>query len=325
MSRIFICYRRNDSAGHAGWLQKELESRFGRSRVYMDIDSIPAGALWEEELQKALSGAAAVLIVIGQHWLNPVHRERLHARDDHVRQEISRALRTKGLRVVPVRVHGAEMPKTSDLPQDIRGLLKRQAFVLHDGSFLSDVQKLIRQLEKLPGLKDGGAAKSRKPAKNKARSTAGTPDRNGSVPGTRRKPGPRAAASREEAERSGGTPKPRRRQPAKQPASVAPSKEPAAKRPGNPPAEPKKPDGQSPARPSQPRRRKPAAKQPATPAPNGGKPGGRKTSGPAKNPGNSADGGKARTPKQGGGTPKTKPPAQKAPKAGSSGAGARRS
>jgi hypothetical protein len=41
--RIFISYRRDDSAGHAGRLADDLVECFGRRNVFEDVDSIRPG------------------------------------------------------------------------------------------------------------------------------------------------------------------------------------------------------------------------------------------------------------------------------------------
>lgn len=38
--RIFISYRRQDSAGYAGRLFDRLSNRFGQPNIFMDIDAI---------------------------------------------------------------------------------------------------------------------------------------------------------------------------------------------------------------------------------------------------------------------------------------------
>ncbi len=43
MPKIFISYRRDDSAGHAGRLYDRLVDRFGQGQVFMDVDAIRPG------------------------------------------------------------------------------------------------------------------------------------------------------------------------------------------------------------------------------------------------------------------------------------------
>ena len=40
---IFISYRRSDSIANTGRIYDYLERRFGRDRVFKDVDSIPLG------------------------------------------------------------------------------------------------------------------------------------------------------------------------------------------------------------------------------------------------------------------------------------------
>ncbi|HEX5870211.1 MAG TPA: toll/interleukin-1 receptor domain-containing protein, partial [Longimicrobium sp.] len=152
MAKIFICYRRSDSAGHAGRLYDRLVARFGRNRVYMDLDSIPFGSDFVEEITKALNGCAAVLVLIGPQWFAGENRPRLTAAGDHVRQEIAQALKSKA-KVFPVLFQGARMPAGTELPKDIQALSRLHAIDLRDVSFDTDVQQLFKALERLDGLK----------------------------------------------------------------------------------------------------------------------------------------------------------------------------
>ena len=59
MSRIFICYRRDDSAGFARALKTVLSERFGKDHVFMDLDNIDPGEQWEDVIHTAVSGWTA--------------------------------------------------------------------------------------------------------------------------------------------------------------------------------------------------------------------------------------------------------------------------
>ena len=48
MAKIFISYRRGDSAGHTGRLYDRLADHFGQDQVFMDVDTIRPG----QELQQ---------------------------------------------------------------------------------------------------------------------------------------------------------------------------------------------------------------------------------------------------------------------------------
>ena len=43
VKNVFISYRRDDSAGHAGRLQDGLAERFGAGRVFMDVSDLQPG------------------------------------------------------------------------------------------------------------------------------------------------------------------------------------------------------------------------------------------------------------------------------------------
>jgi hypothetical protein len=44
MTRVFISYRRDDTAGQAGRVHDRLTGEFGDNNVFMDVDNIPLGA-----------------------------------------------------------------------------------------------------------------------------------------------------------------------------------------------------------------------------------------------------------------------------------------
>jgi len=46
MAKIFLSYRRQDSAGVAGRIYDRLRDHFGNDAVVMDIDSIPFRSAW---------------------------------------------------------------------------------------------------------------------------------------------------------------------------------------------------------------------------------------------------------------------------------------
>src|ERR687895_314791 len=73
--RIFISYRRDDSAGHVGrlWdaLRAGLEGQpgFSEDQIFMDIDAIEPGVDFREAIRKALEASDVFLAVIGRGWL----------------------------------------------------------------------------------------------------------------------------------------------------------------------------------------------------------------------------------------------------------------
>jgi len=152
-SRVFISYRRADSAGHAGRLRDSLVSRFGKDQVFMDVDSIRPGNNYLETLDTALGQCAVVLALIGPHWLTADEqhgRRRIDDPTDLVRRELQTALRAD-VATIPVLLGNARMPKASLLPRSLRAIATLQAVQLRDERWRSDVQALIGEVGRILG------------------------------------------------------------------------------------------------------------------------------------------------------------------------------
>jgi hypothetical protein len=150
-TRFFICYRRDDSAGHAGRLFDALAKRFGKSQIFMDVAGIEPGADFVDEIEKSVTSCYVLLAVIGRHWLayrGSKRKRRLDDPNDYVRLEIRAAL-DRGIRIIPILVQGAEMPSVDSLPEDIRKLTRKQGFDLRDSRWNDDVTALISTFERM--------------------------------------------------------------------------------------------------------------------------------------------------------------------------------
>jgi hypothetical protein len=148
MKGIFISYRREDSAGHAGRLFDGLKEHFGAARVFMDVSDLRPGQDFVVELQRALAHSDCLLAVIGPRWLDagPTSaRRRIDDPGDFVRREIVAGLE-KGATVIPVLVHGATLPPADLMPEALRPLARRQAVTLTDQRWDSDLRELLRFL-----------------------------------------------------------------------------------------------------------------------------------------------------------------------------------
>jgi hypothetical protein len=149
MTSVFISYRRDDSAGDAGRLADALEARFGKARVFRDVEDIPAGEDFARAIDRALAQADTLLVVIGREWLtasNSAGRRRLDDPQDFVRLEIESAL-AHGIRVLPILMRGAAMPVADELPESLRPLTRIQAHELSDSRWDYDVRRLVEVLE----------------------------------------------------------------------------------------------------------------------------------------------------------------------------------
>ena len=148
--RVFISYRREETAYAAAWLFNRLVDHFGKDQIFKDVDSIELGDDFVEVISDAVGSCDVLLALIGDRWLTTADdggSRRLDNPDDFVRLEIEAALARK-VRVVPILVAGAAMPRPDELPPTLVPLVRRQALELSPTRFDSDTARLVRALEK---------------------------------------------------------------------------------------------------------------------------------------------------------------------------------
>jgi hypothetical protein len=150
--KVFISYRREDSAGHAGRLHDSLQSHFGADNVFMDLSDIDSGQNFVDAIEMAVRSSDVLLAVIGRQWLTctTAGTRRLDMPNDFVRTEIGIAL-AHGVPVIPVLVQGASMPLAPSLPEPLKPLATHDAHDLSDERWSYDVGRLIDAAEKLAG------------------------------------------------------------------------------------------------------------------------------------------------------------------------------
>ena len=68
--KIFISYRRDDSAGHVGRVHDRLAREFGRDLLFMDVDAVALGVDFVEVLGVEVGKCNVLLAVIGPNWLD---------------------------------------------------------------------------------------------------------------------------------------------------------------------------------------------------------------------------------------------------------------
>jgi hypothetical protein len=148
--RIFISYRREETAYPAGWLFDRLASRYGDGQVFKDVDSIQLGDDFVEVITRAVGSCDVLLVLIGNEWLtitDAYGRRRLDNPDDFVRLEIEAAL-TRNVRVIPILVDGARMPRADELPDNLARLVRRQALDLSPARFDFDTGRLLKVVDR---------------------------------------------------------------------------------------------------------------------------------------------------------------------------------
>ena len=147
-STIILSYRREDSAGVTGRIFDRLTQEFGTDRVFMDIDSMPAGVDFHHHLQEILADCGALLVVVGKSWRSQRKGQpaRIMDPDDWVRIEVETALE-RGIPVVPLLIDGASLPTREQLPESLWPLLRRNALPVDSGrDFHAQLTRLVRDL-----------------------------------------------------------------------------------------------------------------------------------------------------------------------------------
>jgi hypothetical protein len=145
---IFINYRRQTDSGVAGRIYDGLSQALPGASIFMDVDKLNPGEDFEEALTRTLESSKVFLAIIGPEWAtvrNQAGKPRLDEPADFVRREINVAL-TKGVRVIPVLVSGAQMPDARTLPDDLKPLIKRHVIELRHERFGADLEALIRAI-----------------------------------------------------------------------------------------------------------------------------------------------------------------------------------
>ncbi|MEZ6030777.1 MAG: TIR domain-containing protein [Hyphomonadaceae bacterium] len=158
MQKIFISYRRQDSQYQADRLYEALKKRVRNAKhnIFIDVDHIPAGVDFTQHLDDQVSKCDVLLALIGPEWLtlkDPANGlPRLYDPKDFVRIEIASALR-RDIPVVPLLLDGTPFPSEDSLPEDLRGLARRNGVEIRRLTFDADVDRLIRGLRSRPADK----------------------------------------------------------------------------------------------------------------------------------------------------------------------------
>jgi TIR domain len=148
--RIFISYRRAETAYPAGWLYDRLVENYGPGLVFKDVDPIELGDDVADVIATAVGACDVLLALIGDEWLtaaDPAGQRRLDDPADFVRLEIESAL-ARDVRIIPVLVDGAHMPGAEELPPSLARLARRQALELSPSQFGFDTGRLLRVLDR---------------------------------------------------------------------------------------------------------------------------------------------------------------------------------
>jgi YVTN family beta-propeller protein len=149
--RVFVSYRRDDVPDATDRLAQSLIAHLGKDQVFLDVDNIDIGARFAKVVGDWVGRCDVLLAVIGRGWLTATDDEgkrRLDDPRDYVRLEIEAGLE-RDIRVVPVLVHGARIPKAAELPDTLVPLLDFNAIELSRAYWDFDMEKLVAALQRL--------------------------------------------------------------------------------------------------------------------------------------------------------------------------------
>lgn len=153
MAGIFISYRREDSAGHAGRLYDRLVREFSATKVFIDVERIASGDDFAQRIENTLQECDVCLVVIGRRWLTAADKygqRRLDKGDDWVRLEVGAAL-TRNIKVIAVLVDDASLPEDKALPGELVRLTALQAHSVRHLAFHQDTDRLVGVIKEAMG------------------------------------------------------------------------------------------------------------------------------------------------------------------------------
>jgi len=177
--KIVVSYRRSDSA-MAGRIFDRLEQRFGKTSLFIDIDNIPYGVDFHQQIEEALKSSDLLVAIVGATWRGARDggAARIMSEDDPVRVEIETAFARK-IKVLPVLLDNAKMPEPQDLPDSIKNFAYLNAVEVESGrDFKFHADRLIGAVENSLGLapthgpRPVEAAHRRRPARGAPRDRA---------------------------------------------------------------------------------------------------------------------------------------------------------
>ena len=154
--KIFISYRREDSAAAAGRVYDRLSRLLPKKNLFFDVSAIGGGEDFVQRIESEIGQSHVVLVFIGDKWLEPTGRNgkpRIWDSDDFVRAELRAAL-ARPMLVLPVLIGGARMPRPEQLPDGIRAIVSKNALPLRHESFDDDTENIVSAVL-------GGTAKER--------------------------------------------------------------------------------------------------------------------------------------------------------------------
>ena len=151
--RVFLSYRRSDSADQAIALKIVLEQKLPHVSVFVDTESVNPAERWPDRLTAALSHSSAVVALIGPNWrFGADATDRFTDTEDWVLLELAYALEHNVNSVVPVFFNTSTTTAYRDLPPSLVGIRDIQALELRqDAQWSQSVDRLASSVAKILG------------------------------------------------------------------------------------------------------------------------------------------------------------------------------
>jgi hypothetical protein len=145
--KLFINYRRADYADFVQHMRTWFMHRYGRENVFMDFDTIPPFARFEEFIREKVRECDALVAVIGPRWAELIRERKASGRPDYVRVELEEALR-HGKVIAPICIKDAHVPPEEETPDILRPIFARNVPSLRSGKdILDDIFGIMDALE----------------------------------------------------------------------------------------------------------------------------------------------------------------------------------
>ena len=142
---IFISYRHSDTGLSARAIYERLRDVLQDDDIVLDVERPAPGKSISDKLRQAIARCDVVLVIIGPRWLEREAngQRRIDDPEDFVRLEVLMALSEPRIDVIPVLVEGAQMPRPSQLPPEMRSLGDTEGIEVSESRFDFDMGRLI--------------------------------------------------------------------------------------------------------------------------------------------------------------------------------------
>jgi pterin-4a-carbinolamine dehydratase len=146
MALAFISYRRDDVGPAAQGIYAQMKVHFGSGQLFMDLNSIPAGADWPVQLRQRVEHATGMLVLMGENWMYATDqwgRRRIDLPGDWVTSEIKTALE-RSIPIIPVLIgESTSVVPYEALPHCIAELAHKQTVYLRPKTWVQDIANII--------------------------------------------------------------------------------------------------------------------------------------------------------------------------------------